>query len=195
MKYLEFFAAAIGVCSIWLLIRRDVRAFPIGIVMVSLYAYIFWIERLYSDMLLQGFFAAMQAHGWAAWQGGAKAADQRIAIRQMTRKQWVWTLAFAAAGTGGLGYLMYAYTNADIPWLDAFTTTLSVIAQLRLNRRYLDNWLLWIGVDTVYLFQYSIKALYFTTGLYAVFLAMAFAGYKTWRAQYKIQINIQAPAP
>ena len=187
LNYLELVAAALGVCSVWLVTRRDIRAFPVGIAMVGLYAYVFWRERLYADMLLQGFFAVMQAHGWVSWRRAAGSSNQRITIRRMRRSQWIWTLVLLTAGTSALGYLTSTYTDADIPWLDAFTTSLSVIAQIWLNRRYLDNWLLWIAVNITYLFQYSFKSLYITTGLYAVFLVMAVVGYRSWKAQFQIQ--------
>ena len=73
-------------------------------------------------------------------------------------------------------------TDASLPYVDAFTTMLSLLAQWWLNKKYLENWLLWVAADTVYLYQYAAKGLYLTTALYAVFLVMAIIGYRQWKA-------------
>jgi nicotinamide mononucleotide transporter len=89
-------------------------------------------------------------------------------------------LPVLTTGTLLLGFALQRLTDASLPWLDAFTTTLSLLAQWWTNRRYVENWLLWIAADAVYLYQYSYKALYFTTALYAAFLLLAVVGYRTW---------------
>ena len=77
---------------------------------------------------------------------------------------------------------MRYFTDAALPYPDAFTTTLSVIAQFQLTRKILENWTLWIIADVVYIGVYSIKSLYWTAGLYFVFLVLCVLGYKEWKA-------------
>lgn len=181
MSSLELIASLLGALAVWLVVKRNILNFPIGIVMVSLYAWIFWEAKLYSDMLLQGVFAIMQLQGWYLWsRKNARSEEQELTVRSMQPRQWVLTGAIQLVGTLGLGYLM-SLTDASLPYLDAFAAVQSVLAQWWLNKRYLENWILWIAVDEVYLMIYSYKSLYFTTGLYALFLVMAVAGYLEWR--------------
>jgi nicotinamide mononucleotide transporter len=181
MHTVELIASILGVISVGLIVARNVLAFPIGIVMVALYVWIFFDARLYSDMLLQCAFVGLQIQGWYHWANSPKKqSDQRIEIRRLSGRQWWITLAILILGTLVLGGVMQRYTNAAIPFLDAGTTTTSLTAQWWMNNRYLDNWFLWIAVDTVYLYQYSSRELYFTTVLYAVFLGMAFYGWRVW---------------
>ena len=91
--------------------------------------------------------------------------------------------ALALAGTLLIGYLMNRFTDASLPWLDAGTTSVSLVAQYWLNKKYLENWILWIFVDFVYLYQYGVKELYITMALYAVFLLLAVSGYLNWKKQ------------
>jgi nicotinamide mononucleotide transporter len=182
---LELIAALLGATSVWLVVRRNIWAFPIGIVMVLLYTYIFYQSKLYSDVLLQIFFAVMQVHGWWAWQRGDKADDDRIAIRQVSLQQWIVAGFIQAAGCLALGYVMDTYTDAASPYMDAFVAVESVIAQLWMNRRFLENWILWIAVNQVAIFLYASKGLWFTTVLYAVFLVMAVAGYWEWKRKIR----------
>lgn len=181
MSSLELIASLLGALAVWLVVKRNVLNFPIGILMVSLYAWIFWEAKLYSDMLLQGVFAIMQVQGWYLWsRKNARSEEQELTVRSMQARHWVWTGAIQLLGTLCLGYFM-SLTDASLPYLDAFAAVQSVLAQWWLNKRYLENWILWIAVDEVYLMIYSYKSLYFTTGLYALFLVMAVAGYLEWR--------------
>ncbi|MBU6343628.1 MAG: nicotinamide riboside transporter PnuC [Bacteroidetes bacterium] len=185
MNDLELIAALLGVWSVWLVVKRKWWAFPIGILMVVLYTYVFFEARLYSDMLLQILFIGLQIQGWYAWSKGERATDSGIKVRVLKRWQWAIGLAGFLVMGATLGWAMQQYTNAALPWLDAFTTAASVLAQLWMNFKYLENWYLWIAVDVVYLYQYSARGLYFTTGLYFIFCWMAIYGLHAWRAQYK----------
>ena len=181
MNWLELIAALLGVISVWFVVKRNIWAFPIGIVMVSLYTLIFYQARFYADMVLQGIYVLMQIQGWYEWSRGERAADDRIAIRRMNRRQWAVSALLLVTGTLATGYALQRWTDAALPFVDALTTALSLLAQWWMNRKYLENWLIWILVDAIYLYQYSYKALYLTTLLYAVFLGMAILGYNEWR--------------
>ena len=188
MNYLELIAAVLGLISVFFVVRRNVWAFPIGIVMVALYTVVFYEARFYADMGLQVIYVIMQIQGWYLWLHGAKATDNRIAIRRLQRRQWVVTILLVVLGTALAGYLLQTYTNAALPYVDAFTTAVSLMAQWWMNKKYLENWSLWIFVDLIYLYQYSAKELYLTTGLYAAFLLLAIIGYREWkREEYALQ--------
>lgn len=180
MSNIELIAALLGAIAVWLVVQRSIWNFPIGILMVILYAWIFYEAKLYSDMLLQGVFVVMQALGWYAWSTGDKSADERIAVRSLSPQQWMYTGGIQVAGTLSLGYAM-SHTDASLPYIDAFAAVQSILAQWWLNKRYLENWILWIAVDEVYLIIYSYKGLYYTTALYALFLVLAVMGYLEWR--------------
>ena len=151
--------------------------------MVSLYLYIFFVAKLYSDAGLQVFFLVMQFYGWYHWtRSGVAHSTSLTPIVRLARRGWLLTGLGAAAGTIGLGTVMHRFTDASLPYPDAFTTTLSVIAQFQLTRKILENWTLWVIADVVYIGVYSMKSLYWTTGLYVVFLVLSIKGYRDWSA-------------
>ncbi len=181
---LEKIAVACGLANIYLTVRQNIWCWPVGVVMVSLYIYIFFEARLYSDTLLNVFFLVMQFYGWYHWtRGGVEHAKSLAAIGRLSARQWLWTAAGTAAGTAALGTVMHRYTDASLPYPDAFTTTVSVIAQFMLTRKILENWVLWIVADVVYIGVYTFKSLYWTAGLYVVFLALCIQGYREWRRE------------
>ena len=180
---LEQIAAACGLANIYLTVRQNIWSWPVGAVMVSLYIYIFFEAKLYSDAGLQVFFLVMQFYGWYQWTRGPVVHSRSLsAVLRLGPRGWLWTGGGTIAATTVLGTAMHRYTDAALPYPDAFTTTLSVIAQFLLTKKYLDNWTLWIIADVVYIAVYSIKALYWTAGLYVVFLVLCIKGYRDWKA-------------
>jgi nicotinamide mononucleotide transporter len=148
--------------------------------MVILYIAIFYHAKLYSDMLLQVVYVFLQLYGWHAWLRGG---PNRIALPVSRIVAWqvlAWLVA-CAGGTYLLGTLMYRHTDASFPYVDAFTTVASLIAQWLMARKLLESWLAWIVVDVVSIGLYLRKDLYLTAGLYTVFLFLATLGYFAWR--------------
>ena len=94
MTELEFVAVAFGLANIGLLIRRSVLNFPAGLVMVSLYAAIFFETRLYSEAMLQVFFFCVQVFGWWKWHH-ALADDGELIVEWSSPR----TMIICAVGT------------------------------------------------------------------------------------------------
>ena len=46
--------------------------------------------------------------------------------------------------------------------------------------RSLENWILWIVVDVLYVGMYLTKGLHLTAGLYAAFVGLAVLGLREW---------------
>jgi nicotinamide mononucleotide transporter len=87
----------------------------------------------------------------------------------------------ALALTGLYGWLLHAWTDASLPYIDSTVLMLSILAQFLLIKRKLENWAVWIAVNTVAAPLYAYKGLYLTAFLYAVFLVNAVYGWRAWR--------------
>ena len=79
-------------------------------------------------------------------------------------------------------------TDADFPFIDAFTTVASLTAQFLLTQKKIDNWIIWILVNLVTIPLYFYKGLYFFSGLFVVYLILCISGLIEWRKQLKTQI-------
>lgn len=179
MTLLEAVAVALGFANIVLLVRRSIWNFPFAIAMVLLYALIFFRARLYSEAGLQVFFAAVNVYGWALW-ARAGGQGELVDVSWLGWRERIATLAAVAAGTLVIGAAMHRYTDAVMPYPDAFVTSASVAAQLLLSWRRIDNWVLWIVVDCVAIVLYLLRDLALTSGLYAAFLVLSAIGLRTW---------------
>ena len=177
---LETAAVLFGIVSVYLSVRENIASWPTAIVNVTLYIFVFQRARLYADMALQVVYIGISLYGWYEWLHGGR-GKSRLAVSRGTPR-----LAAVLAGIGLvaaalLGTLLARYTNAALPYLDAATTTTSLIAQWMMARKILENWIVWVAVDVVYIGMFVYKSLVLTAGLYAVFLVLSLMGYFQWK--------------
>lgn len=182
MSWVENIAVVLGLVNVGLVVRRSVWNYPFGLVMVTLYGFVFFHARLYSDTILQVYFFLVQVFGWWYWLKG-RGADGLVVPEILPAKGWLLALAATLAGTAAGGWLFATYTDAAAPYPDAFIAAASVTAQTLMSARKVENWAWWIAVDIVAVGVYFWKGLYPTTALYAVFLGMSVAGLWSWRRQ------------
>lgn len=180
MLWMQLLGALLSVAAVWLTAIRHGSCWPIGIVSVVVYAWVFLEARLYSDALLQIIFGVMIVYGWVNW-ARHPAADGRVRIARLAPARAALHVALGAAGAVVLGALMQRYTNAALPWLDATLTSFSLVGQWWEDRRHIVAWWLWIVVDVIYVGEYTYKHLLITSVLYAVFVVLAIIGLRHWQ--------------
>jgi len=195
MTAIELIATVFGLACVALTIRRSIWCWPTGLVQVLLYAWIFYRAKLYSDALLQVVYVVLQIYGWYYWLRGGPVEDEPPIAKLGRAGRAGWSVV-AAAGALAIGWAMARFTDAALPYWDAAVVALSLVAQFLLSRKVLENWLFWIVVDVLAIGVYAAKDLYVTTVLYAVFLAMAVAGWFAWKRTDRRQATqCESPAP
>ncbi|MFT5677021.1 MAG: nicotinamide mononucleotide transporter, partial [Paraglaciecola sp.] len=70
---LEWVATVSGFICVYLVIKRNIWCFAFGFVQVTIYTWIFFEVKLYSDMMLHVFYIGFQIYGWRVW---SKVQDQ-----------------------------------------------------------------------------------------------------------------------
>lgn len=180
MNSLELIAVAFGLVSVWLAAREHILNWPTAIVNVGLFCVIFWRARLYADAALQVFYLSLSLYGWWAWlRGGAD--EGALHVTRSGRRVWTVGLPLALAAGVALGFLLRKYTDSPVPFLDSTLTTVSLLAQWMMTRKLLENWLVWIVADAVYVPMFISRGLPWTAVQYTVFLALAWMGLTGWR--------------
>ena len=193
MNLLEAIAAVIGALSVYLGTRQHIAYWPTAIVNVGLYTYVFWRAGLYADAGLQVVYLVLSIYGWYEWlHGGANRAELRVS--RATPRTWLIVLPIAIVFWYALARYVASRPGVSLPYLDAGLTTVSLVAQWMTTRKILENWILWIVVDLVYVPVYVYKDLPVTAVLYAVFLALAVLGYREWRRSYQTDRALNAAA-
>lgn len=179
-SWAELLGAGLGVWMVLCNLRVDPLAWPLAILSSALYGLVFWNALLYGDTALQGLFIAVAFWGWWQWLRGTREDGSALTVRYLApRQRWI-ALAAMAVLWPATGLLLRHGTDTDVPWWDAFTTAGSVIGQVLLARKFVENWIAWIVVNVVAITLFAYKALWLTVGLYALFLLLALAGWRAW---------------
>jgi len=188
MQCIEMAAVVFGLLCVMLTIRQSIWCWPTGLAQVLLYIVVFFHAKLYSDVILHVIYVIMSIYGWHHWLHGGK--DHGVlSTSKLSRKSMLVWPAITATGTGVLGYGMAHFTDASVPFGDAFTTVASLVAQWLMTRKRLESWLFWIAVDIAAIGIYLYKDLYMTAGLYSVFLVLAVIGLSAWQKQLPLHLD------
>jgi len=177
---LEAVAVIFGIVSVYLSTRENIWSWPTALINVSLFSALFLRSGLYSDTGLQVVYFVLSLYGWYEWLYGG-AGRTAIAVSRTTNKTWAVVGALAVIVWGLLGTITSRLPGTALPYVDAATTTVSLIAQWMMTRKLLENWLIWIAVDVIYVGMFIFKGLYLTAFNYGIYLVLAVLGYLTWK--------------
>ncbi|MFD0271336.1 nicotinamide riboside transporter PnuC [Streptomyces sp. NPDC127106] len=182
MSWTEVLGFATGALCVWLVARQHLANWPVGIANNVFFIVLFTRAGLYADAGLQIVFIALAAYGWWSWtHGGGPGTTGALPVRRTTRTEWAVLAAAGAVGVLALTLLLDWATDSTVPFWDALTTGLSLMATYGQCRKLVESWWLWIAADLVYVPLYAYKGLYLTAALYVGFLALCVAGLIGWR--------------
>src|SRR5205807_7769474 len=125
----------------------------------------------------------MSIYGWYGWLYGGEARSE-LAVSRASVRMWLWCGAVGIAFWFLDASLTARLKGVAFPYIDAGTTTISLIAQWMMTRKLLENWMLWILVNLVYVPVLLVKGLYPTAILYSVLLLLAIKGLVDWRRSF-----------
>ncbi len=180
MTIFELVAVAVTLRAVWWTARQVIWCWPVALVSVTMYAYIFFQAKLYADMGLQGIYFLLSVYGWWAWLRGGEDRS-KLGVSTASWRARTLLLAIGAAVALTLGALLSRLTDASLPFMDSALTAFSLVAQWMMTRKLLESWIVWIAVDVFYVGMFIYKSLYLTAGLYAVFLLLATMGLVEWK--------------
>ncbi len=189
MSYIEFFGTIAYLLSVWLVAKKNMLTWPIGVFSVILYCMLFLQINLYADTIEQLYFLAMSLYGWWYWSRTLNKEEENGFI---TSSRQVLANCLAVTLIGGVGFgffLMNAdrlmpkiFTEpASYPMVDSITTVASFVAMWLLSKKRVESWIYWIVVDVVAIWLYFVKDVKFLSLLYVILLGLAINGLLTWR--------------
>ena len=188
MTWIEIAGFVCGVIGVWLTLRENVWCFPIGLANVIFSLFLFFQQKLYADALQQFVYILLLGYGWMTWIRRDESA-QEIKISESSNTLLLVCSTLFILCTIVLGTLLSKLTDAAFPWLDSTATALSFIAQWMIAKKKIENWLIWIVVNIMYIGIYSCKELWLYSTLFSIYLLLAISGYITWRKTLKMEAS------
>ena len=179
-NWLEVLGIISSLICVWLNTRQNVWGWFWAIISSGIYAVIFWQSNLKSDAELQIVFIILSLYGIYEWKF-SKGEITVLPVNTIPLRFALICFIFFVVFTAISGYLHHHYLGASLPYLDAGLTAISLVATWMTARKYLENWLLWIGANICYVGMYIYKGLNGTSILYVFLIALALKGFLDWK--------------
>ena len=176
--WLEVLSVLFALAYLGLAIRQSLWCWPAALISVSIWAVVVLDADLYMDFGLQIFYFAMGVYGWQQWRRGGS-ARQGVVVHW-----WPWRLhALAIAGivVSSVAFMLALRgTEAAFPFLDSLTTVGAIVTTFMVARKVIENWIYWFVIDSLYVYLYVDRDLFWYAGLYLVYLVMIVVGFRAW---------------
>jgi len=189
MTTLEIAANIVTALAIFLAGRNSIHTWWLGVIGCILFGALFYQSQLYADVTLQFFFVVTGIIGWRRWSTGSGGAELPISRTHVPSLMIAVIVGLAVGGLYAL--LLHRYTDAYEPGWDSLMLVGSVIGQILLMNRKIENWGFWLLVNTIAVPLFYSRGLYLTSGLYAAYWVHAIIAYLKWRKEYDAQVSLQ----
>ena len=184
---IESIAVATGLLSVWYSKKINILVFPIGIISVLLYVFLFIKNGLFANAIINFLYFAMSVFGWWNWNR-QRTTDNRqqttevLRVTNLNKKEsviigFLWSAALFLI-------IMFAPKNISIR-LDYLTSILGLIAMWLTSIKKVENWIFYIVADIILIPLCIYNGLYLTSLQYVVYTILAIMGYISWNKEAK----------
>lgn len=200
LSAIEFVGTILYFSSVWLIARKQMLTWPVGIVSVILFGMIFYQIRLYAVAIEQLYYLGASVYGWNAWRRARTKQRPELTVSNTVSAHeiqsgfssrlevLVWaagTLCAAVASGFAVSrfhiWMPSAFPEpAAFPILDGLTTVMSFVAMFLMARRRTECWVYWILVNVASIWLYWESGVRFIALQYVALLGMAVYGIVNW---------------
>lgn len=190
---IELIAVLLGIAYLLLAMKENIWCWYAAFFSTSIFLWVFWHVDLYMESGLQVFYLVMAVYGWYQWKlsPGAKSDDpdktSSLLIttwRPQTHLIVVTSIIILSLASG---YALDKWTQAQLSYLDSFTTWGAIATTYMVAKKVLENWIYWFVIDAVSIYLYLDRELYFTALLFFAYTIIVIFGYVTWSRRYSKQ--------
>ncbi len=176
LSLIETVAVFFSIIYVVLAAKESIWCWAAALISVSIYIYICFQAQLYAETGLQVFYFIMAIYGYFSW----KKNNSLLKINELAISNHILIMILGSLLTFILGFYLSAYTDAQLPIVDSFTTVFSVIATYMVVKKILSNWLYFIIIDAVSIYLYFSRDLHMTALLFSIYTIIAIIGYWKW---------------
>ncbi len=188
MEILDFLTMLVNLACTFMLASANIWAWPIGILGLIMSSALFGLSGLYADMVLQLILIISFVYGWYSWSSqNGNTSNAEFEVLFLSLKGWILSVVIIVVLSGAVFYILVQFTDSTTPTLDAFTSVSSIVCVYLSSKKYIDNWIMWMIIDSLYVFLYVHKNIYFAATTTVIYLIVAVYGYKHWKKLYSKQ--------
>ena len=179
---IEIVAVVTGLLSVWFSKKINVLVFPIGIISVLLYVFIFIKNELYANAVINFIYFLISVFGWWNWKRTndkslKSKGDDELKVTFLNKKESVISSLLVT-----LSFFIISITiNSDlVTKLDYCTSILGLGGIILTSFKKVENWISYLIADIILIPLCIYNGLYLTSIQYLVYTILAIMGYISW---------------
>ena len=172
-----------GCICVVLTAKGKISSYAFNFIQMITYMIICWDLALYLEFGEQVFYFIVCIYGVFAWKKNMKTNEdgtEQVKAKKFKLWQWLAAAGITILSTGLLGYFGAEILGSTMPYLDAMTVALAVIAQLLMVWRYREQWACWILIDVTSLIMFIALGNWSMVAMYVAWTINAFYGWYNW---------------
>lgn len=179
-----------GVICVVLTAKGKISSYLFNFVQMITYMIICWDAKLYLEFGEQIFYFVACIFGVFLWKKNMRKNDdgtEQVIVKKFKPWHWVITVVITLISTFLLGTFGEVILGSTLPYIDAFTVALAIIAQLLMVWRYREQWAVWIAIDIASLVMFIMLGQWSMIVMYIAWTINAFYGWYNWTKLNKIE--------
>ena len=180
-RIMEIAGLAVGLAYLYFEYHANRLVWLMSVIMPMISLFIYYRAGIYADFAINIYYLLIAVYGYIVWTFCLKRKKREpLPVTHMPLKYYAAAIVALIAIFAFLAWGLVSFTNSNVPYWDAFTTALSIVAMWMLARKYAEQWIAWFIVDAVCVGLYFYKGIYFYSALYSVYTVIALFGYRKW---------------
>lgn len=184
-NWLEWFGVITGLLYLFQEIRQRASMWVVGFLSSLVYVIVFYRSKFYADMVLNVYYVLMSVYGFWLWQSGKEEATetqvQEITYQNISCKLGAFLTLVSVTLYFGISNVLIHFTDSPIPYGDALSTALSIVATWMVAKKYIQHWFVWMFVNAFSVYLFVWRGLYPTAILFFFYGVLSVVGFYKWK--------------
>lgn len=201
-QWLDILGFVTGILYLYWEYHANPKMWIAELVMPLIMIWLFLDKGLYGDCAMNAYYFFIAIYGYIVWtktktpsttdlgsrsdqdscpDNAKKKQSSPRKISHISLKALFGCLIALGVIYAFIAWALIKFTDSNVPYLDAFTTALSMVAMWMLARKYVEQWIAWIIVDIVSCGLYIYKEIPWSATRYGIYVVIAVFGYAKWK--------------
>ena len=186
---IEIIAVITGLLSIWFSYKINIWVYPVGMISLAFYVFIFTRNGLYANSIINFLYFIISIFGWWNWvrrrttDKGLKAKGEgegELKVSYLNKKEKFITITILCLSM----FLINLFAPKDLSIkFDYLTSAAGLIAMVLTSFKKVDNWMYYLIADIILIPLCIYNGLYLTSIQYVAYTILAIMGFINWRKE------------
>lgn len=191
---IEIIAVIIGILSVYLMKRKNILGYPVGVLNILILSYLNFNWNFYGETMLNACYLVSIFYGWWSWK---KNISKNLTITKLSNKE-ILLISLYGIIFNSILTIFYSLKRNEFDLffsndfllnkndiLDVFRTSIFFLGMYLMAKIKLENWILWIIGNGISLYLYLGKNYPIIAFQYIVFFILSIFSYIDWSKKMK----------